>query len=62
MKVAEWCIDYAILDQRLVWYGGIPLLGNAPDATDECSLRTLDSQAATLLTDSQRQGLRPLVG
>ena len=62
VKVAEWCLDCAILDQRLVWYGGIPLLGNAPDATDECSLRTLDSQAAALLTDSQRQGLRPLVG
>ncbi|WP_052110449.1 hypothetical protein [Bifidobacterium pullorum] len=56
----EWCMDFAVLG-RLVWYGGIPLLGYGPRFADECSLRVVDPRLAKMLVDNQAQGTKPLV-
>jgi len=53
-------MDFAVLG-RLVWYGGIPLLGYGPRFADECSLRVVDPRLAKMLVDNQAQGTKPLV-
>lgn len=62
VREVAWCADFAVFDGRLVWYGGIPLLGIGRSAADECSLRVLDPDLARILIGNQLQGTRPLLG
>lgn len=61
VRTVEWCSDFAVFDGRLVWYGGIPLLGCGARFADECSLRVVDAGLAEMLVGGQIQGTRPLV-
>lgn len=55
VRTAESCSDFAIIDDGLIWFGGIPLLGNP--RSDDCALRFKDTKIGENLADGLKRRL-----
>ena len=62
VRQVAWCPDIAVFDDRLAWYGSLPLLGLGARNADDCAMRAVDRDMSKLLISNLRQGTRPLLG
>lgn len=62
VRQVAWCPDIAVFDDRLAWYGSLPLLGFGVRNADDCAMRAVDRDMSKLLISNLRQGTRPLLG
>lgn len=53
VRTVESCSDFAIIDDGLVWFGCIPLLGSP--RSDDCSLRFIDTKIGENLAAGLKQ-------
>ena len=53
VRTVESCSDFAIIDDGLIWFGGIPLLGNP--RSDDCALRFKDTKIGENLADGLKR-------
>lgn len=53
VRTVESCSDFAIIDDGLIWFGGIPLLGNP--RSDDCALRFKDTKNGENLADGLKR-------
>lgn len=60
VRQVAWCVDMAVFDGRLAWYGSLPLLGCGTRNADDCDMRMCDQALASLLESNLQQGTKPL--
>lgn len=53
VRTVESCSGFAIIDDGLIWFGGIPLLGNP--RSDDCALRFKDTKIGENLADGLKR-------